>query len=146
LLATIPPELVERAFGRTPFPESSGLFYVVNEREPVVPQDRITMIRLHDPERNDAQPAAQFIIGGFHLLLAFGPFLTDNRTFNFESVNGSMHEVRLLKTFRAVVRSEGRLPPAEGHKTPQGRTPWKSLLSLGRRSRAGHPVFDACSG
>src|SRR5437764_6825917 len=34
----IPPELVEIAFGRRPFFPKSGLFYVVNEKNAVVPE------------------------------------------------------------------------------------------------------------
>jgi hypothetical protein len=92
----IPAELVEIAFGRRPFPPGSGLFFVTNGQDAVIPEDRITMVRLHDPEKNDAVPGAQFTIGGFHLLLALGPFPTDNRPIKFENKDGSIEHVRLM--------------------------------------------------
>src|SRR5881392_1161132 len=93
-----PSWLVEMAFGRRPFPPSSGLFYLATEQlqEAVISDDRITMVRLHDPDRNDAVPGVQFAIGGFQLLLAFGPFPTDGRTISLNRRDGGTDRVRFL--------------------------------------------------
>lgn len=91
----IPPDLVEMAFGKRPFVPNSGVFYIVNEKHPVIPEDRISLIRLHDPERSDAVPAGQFIFCGFHLLLALGPFRSD-QPIKFENKDGTIEESRLM--------------------------------------------------
>jgi hypothetical protein len=92
----IPLELVEIAFGRRPFFPNSGLFCVVNEKSRVVPEDRISFIRLHDPSKNDAVPGGMFIFGGFHLLLALGPFPTDNKPIQIQNKDGTIEESRLM--------------------------------------------------
>jgi hypothetical protein len=91
----IPSELVEIAFGRRPFRPGAGLFYVLNRKKLIVPEDRITFIRLHDPSKNDAVPGAMFILGGFHFLLALGPFQTET-PMKFQNRDGTIEESRLM--------------------------------------------------
>ena len=90
----IPAELVEISFGIRSFPPQSGLFYLVNEEYRVIPEDRISFIRLHDPSRNGDVPCGKFIVGGFPFLLALGPAPTGPIT--FRDNQGMVEESRLI--------------------------------------------------
>jgi hypothetical protein len=91
----IPSELVEIAFGHRPFPASSGLFFMGNTQDTVIPEDRITVMRLHDPINNGV-PAVQFTVGGFRLLLAYGPFMAHGRPIHLKHRNGTTDTTRVI--------------------------------------------------
>jgi hypothetical protein len=110
----IPAELVEIAFGRRSFPPNSGLFYVVNVQEPVVPENRITVVRLHNPERNDAVPGAQFTMARSTSFSPSGHSPPDHRTITFQHRDGSKDDVRFLHHPARFTFASGNIRPSTG--------------------------------